>query len=1111
LGGGAELFAHLHVHSLYSMQDGASRIEALMDKAVVEGIKAMAITDHDTVAGVISWQRIAKARGIHPVSGVELTLQAGGRIVLLARDATGYETICRLLTIAYGRNRIAPQTTDQALEECNSGVFALTGGRFSDVTQYLLAGRKDQAIRRLQLYRSWFGGMLRVALIRTELPGDRRVIRWLRELARTFSIPTVVTGDVHYACKSDFPAHDLLVCVRTGTTLDETHPERPLNCENDLKGEHEMRALFADDPESVDEAGRVAWACAPTPCLDGDLFPAFFAEGMSHGARVRHLTLDAPACPAGRQAQADHGAAANRQLLRRLTYEGAAQRYDRIDRKLRERLDHELGIIAQLGYVDYFLIVWDIAAYARSQGIRYAGRGSAADSAVAFCLYITDVDAAGRNLLFERFMSLERAEKPDIDIDFEADRRDEVRDYVYRRYGADHVGSVCTYSTFRARAAIRDLGAALALPQALCDALARRTPYMLHADSLAGALQRYPELRELSVDPKRLRLLLRMAEHLAGFPRYFGMHVGGVVISRKPLLQITSLQPSAKGPLLVAFDKDGVEDAGLVKLDLLSLRTMSAIQGTLRNLEQTGRAVDYDRVSLDDQETFEMIARGETIGAFQLESPAQRALQSRLGAAKLEDIVASVALIRPGPIKGNMVDPFLERRHGREQTTYMHPKLEPILAKTYGVVLFQEQVIEIATAIADFTPGEADRLRRVMSHARSAREMEEIGAEFVAKAAAAGVDAVVADTIFSYIRGYASYGFCEAHAAAFATTAYKTAYLSRHFPAEYFAALLAAQPMGYYPVHVLVAEVRARGVRILPLDVNESMQVALGAGDVLRPGLLQVAGVRRTSADAVVHQREQGGPYRSLEDFCRRLPTIDRMQVERLIQAGGFDSLFSNRRALLWSLPIWMPAVHTQGRRGGVRGASTAAQQAWRAPTQPVRVADFTRLERVALEYRWLGFGISDHWMALFRDDLRTRGVELIRDARVRGERQMVTVAGIAIRPHRPPTKSGKTVVFFTLEDESGMLDVTMFQDVYQRCGAALFRPQRGVIAVQGVMQQRQGGAPALLARRVWAYQPAYTPCSAQDHTQNSDCKEELDHAEITDSAWAWDPDRDEG
>ncbi|MCY0870019.1 MAG: OB-fold nucleic acid binding domain-containing protein, partial [Firmicutes bacterium] len=610
---------------------------------------------------------------------------------------------------------------------------------------------------------------------------------------------------------------------------------------------------------------------------------------------------------------------------------------------------------------------------------------------------------------------------------------------------------------------------------------------------------------------KRLRLLLRMAEHLAGFPRHFGMHVGGVVISRKPLLQITSLQPSAKGPLLVAYDKDGVEDAGLVKLDLLSLRTMSAISGALCNLEQTGRAVDYDRIPFDDRETFEMIARGETIGTFQLESPAQRALQSRLGAATLEDIVASVALIRPGPIKGNMVDPFLERRHGRELPTYMHPKLEPILAKTYGVVLFQEQVIEIATAIANFTPGEADRLRRVMSHARSARDMEEIGGEFVAKAAAAGVDAVVADTIFSYIRGYASYGFCEAHAAAFATTAYKTAYLSRHFPAEYFAALLGAQPMGYYPVHVLVAEVRGRGVRILPLDVNESMQVPLGVGDVLRPGLLQVAGMRRTTADAIVRQREQGGPYSSLEDFCGRLPTVDRMQVERLIQVGGFDSLLSNRRALLWWLPMATANVPAQGREKGVRGGVTSAQQAWPVAIQRSRVADFSRLERVAMEYRWLGFSVSGHWLELFRDDLRTRGVELIRDARAREEGRMVTVAGIVIRPHRPPTKSGKTVVFFTLEDESGMLDVTMFQDVYQRCGAALFRPQRGVIAVRGEIQRRQGGAPALLARRVWAYRPTYASLSTQDHTRNSDRKEELGQDQTTDSAWVWSPDRDEG
>ncbi|MBX5437858.1 MAG: DNA polymerase III subunit alpha, partial [Alicyclobacillaceae bacterium] len=786
-----------------------------------------------------------------PVSGAEVTLEDGSHLTVLAETREGYANLCRLLTLAYGgaaylgealwpgqgadrgaadwaereadpdtggkaerarglciaRNpacdparaqadlRRRPRLPEAALLACGRGLIVLSGCRRGRLCRHILARRFDVAEQLARRYQQAFPGAFFIELQGDDYPHTDWLNEALAELAGRLGIPLVATSNVHHLTPEQFPVYDLLTCIRLRIDVHTPHPERPLNPARWLHGPDEAARRFAKYPEAIANTLRIAERCEVALRLGASLFPAY------------------PLPPGERDAAG---------YLRKLVDRGATERYGKVDAPLRQRLDHELSIIEQLGYADYFLVVWDISDFARRRGIRFAGRGSAADSAVAYCLHITDVDAAGRGLLFERFMSLERAEKPDIDIDFDSRRRDEVVDYVYRKYGRQHVARVATHQTFRGRSAIREAGAALALPEPLLDALAKRVPWMAHADRLEVLLSRVPELRAFARYREQLAWLWQLARAVAGFPRHFGMHLGGVVISARPLWETTSLQPSAKGEWMTPFDKHAAEDVGLVKLDLLSLRTMAAIEDAVKLSGRRGPPLDYEAIPLDDPETFAMIRTGETIGVFQLESPAQRALQARLGADRLEDIVASVALIRPGPIKGNMVDPFLRRRRGEEPVSYLHPKLERILGKTYGVVLFQEQVIEIATAIANFTPGEADELRRVMSRARSAEEMEKIGRRFLEKAEAAGVASDVAATIFSYIQSYASYGFCEAHAAAFATTAYKTAYLVRHYPAEFFVAVLNQYPMGCYPVHVICAEARRRGVPVLGLDVNRS-------------------------------------------------------------------------------------------------------------------------------------------------------------------------------------------------------------------------------------------------------------------------------------------------
>jgi error-prone DNA polymerase len=906
------------------------------------------------------------------------------------------------------------------------------------------------------------------------LPGTRGLNTRLVELAAELGVGYVATNNVHYLEPQDFRTHDLLTCVRTLTKLDQVHPERRLNAQNYLKRGSEMAASLWDlPPEVIDRAlGTsldIASRCEP---------------GLSLG-RVRHPRF---ATPDGETAAA---------MLHRLTYEGARARYGGVNAKVRARLQHELDVICKLGYEEYFLLVWDVVAFARRRGIRCAGRGSAADSAVAYCLHITDVDSIRRGLLFERFMSLERAELPDIDVDFDSRYRDDVTRYVYERYGKEHVATVATYNTFHARSAVRDLGKAMGFSPEDLDQLAKTLPWGMNARRVGEAFTSLPELRDSGIPAAKYRQLAAAATAVAGFPRHLSTHLGGVVISSQPLTEITPLQMAAKGVVVTQFDKVGVEELGLVKLDLLSLRTLGAVDDALRGIN-AGRprsgAVQYERIPHGDIDTFAMLHRGETIGAFQLESPAQRALQARLGAETFEDIVASVALIRPGPIKGNMVEPFIARRKGQEEVTYLHPLLRPILEKTYGVVLFQEQVIEIAIAVAGFTPGEADRLRRVMTHGRSHEDMEDIGRFFVTKSAARGIEAAVAETIFSYVAGYASYGFCEAHAAAFGDIAYKTAYLVRHHPAHYFAAILSQQPMGYYPPHVLCVEARRRGVGILPPSVNRSksdftVETAVtppggsggGSGRNGRPGATDPAGnirvgLRQTKAlspqviDALLEARRRDGPFHSLAGFLERTAGVglDIRMAENLILCGALDDLDDagpacNRRQLIWRAgPLLQAArsrdlpLHRSMAGEGGTGDVTQAKE----PLGGGAVPDFSPWEKLRYEYDILGFTTGPHPMSFYRRALTALGyldsAKLTRRRIAPGSR--VWIAGLPFRPHRPPTRSGRTVVFLSLEDEAGLIDVTIFEDVYDRFGKLIFRNPAPPLAIAGRLDRRGNG-----------------------------------------------------
>jgi len=751
----------------------------------------------------------------------------------------------------------------------------------------------------------------------------------------------------------------------------------------------------------------------------------------------------------------------------------AVTHYGQVTHKISSRLENELRVIETLGYEDYFLVVWDLVKFAEEKGIRHAGRGSAADSAVAYCLGITDVDAIAQNLLFERFLSLERGEKPDIDVDFDARRRDEVTAYVYQKYGSDHVASVATYNTFQGRSAIRDAGKAMGYSEEEIDVLAKRLPYM-RVSSMKEAFKIYPELSSLNIPQARLKTLIQVAERLTGLPRFLSTHLGGVVISKSPITSFSPLERSAKGVTILQFDKDDVEDLGLVKIDLLSLRTLGAIEDSLEYIkgDTSQSELDYLKIPLDDEDTFKRLRRADTVGVFQLESPAQKALQARLGAKNIEDIVASVALIRPGPIKGDMVEPFIKRRRGEEGIAYLDSRLEPILRKTYGVILFQEQVIEIASIIAGFTPGEADGLRRVMTHGRSFDEMQRIGETFVRKAVERGVDEEVARKIFDSMQGYASYGFCEAHARAFGTSAYKTAYLIEHYPAQFFAAILNNQPMGFYPVSTVCVEARRHGVPILGPSINRSEKDVTVENGCIRIPLKMIREMTEKAADDILAARTKYGPFESFSDFTRKVK-LDFNVLRSLILCGAFDEMDLSRRALLWSLSQRTEADSSKSEPllepdETIRTAQYAhCEKHCLDPSKEDSSADFSLAEKIGFEYEILGTGVSGHPMEIWRNTLKKRGFSKSSDLPGLLPGEFITVGGIPVRPHRPPTKSGKTVVFLSLEDEDGLIDVTCFENVYKRYGKFLFPGELIPLGIWGQVQKRGQGL-SLVARTVF-------------------------------------------
>ena len=866
-------YAELRCRSSFSFLEGASHPEELVDRAADLGLEALALADRGGIYGVVRAHARARKRGLPLVVGAEVTCDGLGPgtagLTLLAMDREGYAGLCRLLTEAHAGAPLregeapegavvrppTPRLPFLAVAERARGLLAIHGGADAGAAARL---------------RDAFGSRLALTVSRHRAAGEEARIAAVRSLGRRLSIRVAVVNDVHTHERRRQPLQDVLTCIRLGTSVDRVGRRLFPNAERTLKGPEEMARLWPDFPEGLEAAADLAASCT-------------FRLEEIRGEHPLPPVLAEAAAVAGEGTTPVGGMG----LLRHLVRDGARWRYGGAPPADVERqLARELALVEQLGYESYFLTVWDVVRFARERGILCQGRGSAANSAICFALGITSIDPVRMGLLFERFLSAERGEPPDIDVDFEHERREEVIQYVYGRYGRDRAGMVCEVISYRARSAIRDVGKALGLAPDQVDRLAKLVGSHDAAGEIPAAV-----LEQAGLDPEgspAVRHALRLSAEIAGFPRHLSIHVGGFVITKRPLVETVPVQPAAMaGRTVVQWDKDDLAELGLLKVDLLALGMLTALSRSLALLAlhrpaPSGATVDPHPATLaaipaEEPEVYEMISRADTIGVFQIESRAQMSLLPRLRPRCFYDLVISVAIIRPGPIQGGMVHPFLRRRDGREEVRYPYEPLRAVLERTLGIPLFQEQAMRLAVVAAGYTPGEADELRRAMTHKRSHERIEEMRGRLTAGMAAKGIPQKDADAILQQLHGFAGYGFPESHAASFALLVYASAWVKRHHPAAFAAALLDSQPMGFYAPHTLVEDAKRNGVEVRGVDVvhsawectlegaEEGVAAAPGERPALRLGLGRIRGLPRTVGDAVVAARREA-PFVSVED-----------------------------------------------------------------------------------------------------------------------------------------------------------------------------------------------------------------------------------------------------
>ena len=1065
-------FVHLHVHSEYSLLDGACRLTDLVERVKELGQAAVAVTDHGVMYGTIDFYRAAKAAGIKPIIGCEVYVAPRTRfdrvhelddhpyhLVLLCRNEQGYRNLSAMVSRGFTEGFYSKPRIDwELLERYHEGLIALSACLAGQLPRLLMAGDYNGAKEHALQMRDLFGpDSYYLELQDHGIPQQKEVIQGLIKLHQETGIPLVATNDAHYLTRQDAQLQDVLMCIQMGRTVEDPSRMRFETPEFYIKSEQEMAALFPHWPQALENTARIAEACNVEFEFGVYHLPEFkLPDGWTDG--------DA--------------------YFETLCRQGFARRYPQGSPEYEKQLEYEMAMIRRMGFVEYFLIVSDFIGYAKSHDIPVGpGRGSAAGSMVAYCLDITDVDPMKYSLYFERFLNPERVSMPDIDVDFCYRRRGEVIDYVNRKYGNDHVAQIVTFGTMAAKGAIRDVGRALNVPYAQVDAIAKQVPNSLHM-TLAQALTLSKPLREMYESDPVVQKIIDTAKGLEGMPRHASTHAAGVVITRDP---VDTYVPLAKNDeaVVTQYPMTTLEELGLLKMDFLALRNLTVLDDAVKLVRQHTPDFDLAAVPDDDKATFQMLSEGRTCGVFQMESGGMTGVCVGLKPKDIEDITAIIALYRPGPMES--IPRFIAAKHDPSSVTYKDPALEPILANTYGCIVYQEQVIEIFRRLAGYSLGQADMVRRAMSK----KKMKDIQREReaflhgdpernITGCAANGIPQAAAESIYDEITDFANYAFNKAHAVCYAIVAYQTAWFKCHYPREYMAALLTSVLDSQGKIAEYIAECRSMGIRLLPPDINESGPHFTVSGQDIRFGLAALKGVGRGFTNQVLAERQAGGPFTSFLDFCQRLQEADlnKRVLESLIRAGAFDAMGIRRAQLLDAYEQLLDGL-ARNRRKNLEGQFDLFSMGQEKP-EPVElvlrdIPEFSAQEKMAMEKEITGLYLSGHPMDDYQDIARQRGAvpigRVLEDAALPDgpqqfqDGQSLTLAGVVASAKTKATRNNSLMAYVTLEDATGSVELMVFSRVLEESGSYL--QVNLPILVRGKLALREDKPPQLLCDQV--------------------------------------------
>ena len=1033
-------FTHLHVHTEYSLLDGSSKIGELAARAKELGMDSMAITDHGVMYGVIDFYRAARAAGIKPIIGCEVYVSPGSRfdretvhgedryyhLVLLAENNTGYQNLMKIVSKGFVDGfYYKPRIDEEVMREYHEGIIALSACLAGEVPRYLEKGLYEEAKEAAKRHLEIFGeGNYFLELQDHGIPLQRQVNQGIMRLSKELNIPLVATNDCHYINAEDWEAHDILLCIQTGKKVSDENRMRYEGGQYYVKSEEEMRQLFPYAPEAIENTHKIAERCNVEIEFGVTKLPRFdVPDGYDSWGYLNHL------CD-----------------------EGFALRYPDDDGTLRARLDYELGTIKSMGYVDYFLIVWDFINFAKSHGIAVGpGRGSAAGSIVAYCLKITDIDPIRYQLLFERFLNPERVSMPDIDVDFCYERRQEVIDYVVEKYGKDQVAQIVTFGTLAARGVIRDVGRVMDLPYSLCDQVSKMVPAELNI-TLDLALQKNPELKALYESDEQVKKLIDMSKRLEGLPRHTSMHAAGVVISRTSIDEYVPLSRGADGTIVTQFTMTTLEELGLLKMDFLGLRTLTVIQDAVKMIEKDyGVKLDLEHIDYDDKKVMDSLGTGKNEGVFQLESGGFKTFMKELKPTTLEDIIAGISLYRPGPM--DFIPKYLKGKNDPESITYTCPQLEPILKPTYGCIVYQEQVMQIVRDLAGYTLGRSDLVRRAMSKKKAAvmaKERQNFvygnAEEGVKGCIANGIDEKTANQIYDDMTDFAKYAFNKSHAAAYAVVAYQTAFLKFYYPKEFMAALMTSVMDNTTKVSEYILACRNMGIPILPPDINEGYSGFSVSGNGIRYGLSAIKSVGRAVVDVIIAERENGGLFKSLDDFVSRMSNkeVNKRTLESFIKSGALDTLPGTRKQ---KLIVSGDLLESKAREkktvmeGQLSFFDLAPEEEKNnfQITFP-NVGEYDKQTLLAFEKETIGIYVSGHPMEEYRElweknvTAKTSDFVVDEDGKtVVEDNSNVVIGGMITSKKVKTTKTNQLMAFITIEDLVGTVEVLVFPKIYEK------------------------------------------------------------------------------